>query len=100
TVAWTATAFPAAPLATVAATLATASVVTRGLALAAGLLADVLELELAAAVEHVLDLDEHLVADVDRLLGVVEPLAGHLGQLGDVQQPVGAGREAHERAEV
>src|SRR4051812_20692724 len=55
--------------------------------------------ELAARVD-LGDLDLHLVADLDHVVDVLDPLAaGELAQLRDVQQAVLAGRQRDERAE-
>src|SRR6516225_12036266 len=53
-----------------------------------------------AAVVDLADLDLDLVADVDHVVEVLDPLAAvQLADLGDVQQAVLAGQQADERAE-
>src|SRR3954469_14043144 len=68
-------------------------------ALAAGLLDHRHEAELAARVD-LGDLHLHLVADLDHVVDVLDPLAAaELAQLRDVQQPVLARHQRDERAE-
>src|SRR5260221_13237415 len=53
-----------------------------------------------AAVVHLADLDLDLVTDLDHRVNVVDPRAAvQLADLGDVQQPVPAREQRHERAE-